>query len=203
MSRAERAIQPEPEDDGIPFGPPDAEPSPRQRYNQISGRFAAQPISLLKSAPYRVLNNSERKMFARIEIEYSDHGGRDNGRLPVTFDQFEEYGIRRQLIAPSRRALVALGIITFDQGHAAAELGERRPNLFGLTHRPVGEAAPTNDWRRIGDDDMAEAERVATEARNTLDDGGRRRRRVGRARSARHTGRGWLSSQCSHVSLSQ
>jgi hypothetical protein len=173
-----RAVQTEPQDDGIPFGPPDVELAPVQRYNQISGRFAAQPITLLKSAPFRVLNNSERKMFARIEIEYSDHGGRDNGKLPITFDQFEEYGIRRQLIAPSRRALVALGLVTFEQGHAAEKDGDRRPNLFGLTHRPVGEAAAVNDWRHIGDD-MAVAERVATTARNTLDDGGSRRRRVG------------------------
>jgi hypothetical protein len=89
MSGAERATQPEPEDDGIPFGAPDVGPAPVQRHNQISGRFAAQPIALLKSAPFRVLNNAERKMFTRIEIEYSDHYGRDNGGLPVTFDQFE------------------------------------------------------------------------------------------------------------------
>jgi hypothetical protein len=178
MSRAARPVLPQPEDDGIPFGAPDVELAPVQRYNQISGRLAAQPITLLKSAAFRVLNNAERKMFTRIEIEYSDHGGRDNGKLPVTFDQFEEYGIRRQLVAPSRRALVALGIITFEQGHAAEAAGERRPNLFGLTHRPVGEAEPANDWRRVSDD-IAEAERVATAARNTLDDGGSRRRRIG------------------------
>ena len=177
MSRAERATHTEPEDDGIPFGPPEVEPAPVRR-NQITGKYAAQPIALLKSAPFRVLNNAERKMFTRIEIEYSDHYGRDNGKLPVTFDQFEEYGIRRQLIARSRRALVALGIVTFEQGHAAKEDGDRSPNLFGLTHRPVGDAEPANDWSRIGDD-MAEAERVASTARNTLDDGGSRRRRSG------------------------
>jgi hypothetical protein len=168
----------QPDLDDVPFGPPDVEVERAPvRRNQITGKYAAQPTALLKSAPFRVLNNAERKMFTRIEIEYSDHYGRDNGKLPVTFDQFEEYGIRRQLIAPSRRALVALGIVTFEQGHAAKEDGDRRPNLFGLTHRPVGDAEPANDWTRIGD--IEEAERVASTARSTLDDGGSRRRRSG------------------------
>ncbi len=165
----------------IPFGPPslpEKEAPAAQRFNQISGKFGAQPIDMLKSTPWRILSNAERMMFSRIEIEYATHGGRDNGRLPVTFDQFVEYGITRKNIAPARRALVALGLITFEHGVAAEKEGERRPNLFGLTYRRVEGAEPTNDWRKIGDD-IAEAERIASEARNSRDDGSPRRRRQG------------------------
>ena len=44
-----------------------------------------------KSAPYRLLNGSELKMLDRIEIELASHAGKDNGSLPVTFDDFIEY----------------------------------------------------------------------------------------------------------------
>ena len=130
-----------------------------------------------KSFGYRVLNNSERMMLDRIEIELASHGGKDNGRLPVTSKQFEDYGIRRALLAASRRALVALGFITFTPGLVAATVDKRRPSLFGLTYRHMGEShEPTHSWRKI--DDLSEAVRVANEARDTLDDRRPRPRRM-------------------------
>src|SRR5208282_1441667 len=50
---------------------------------------------------------------ARLEIEFAHHGGRPalNGKLTVTFDDFEAYGIHRHSIAPALRELEALGFI--------------------------------------------------------------------------------------------
>ena len=162
--------------ESIPFGPPDVETEPRKR-NRIHEQFSPRLVAMQKSDPYRVLNNSERMMLDRIEIEFASHAGKDNGKLPVTFEQFEEYGIRRALIAPSRRALVALGFLTFSAGVAAAGFDKRRPGMFGLTYRHTADAEPSHNWRRITD--LAEAVRVANAARDTLDDGAKRPRRKG------------------------
>ena len=65
-------------------------------------------IEMLESPAYRALNLSEHRVIARIRIELAHHGGRDNGKLPVTFFDFEKFGIRRKSIAPSIRAVAAL-----------------------------------------------------------------------------------------------
>ncbi len=156
-----------------PFG----EVETPQRRRRISEQFSPRPVAMQKSAPYKVLNGSELKMLDRIEIELANHGGNDNGQLPVTSRQFEEYGIRRALLAASRRALVALGFITFAPGLVAATADKRRPSLFGLTYRHMGaDKEPAHSWRKV--DDLDEAVRVANAARDTLDEGRKRPRRL-------------------------
>ncbi len=71
-----------------PCGPADPAPKPR---NRITEAFSWRTVAMQKSAPYRVLNGSELKMLDRIEIELASHAGKDNGSLPVTFDDFVEY----------------------------------------------------------------------------------------------------------------
>jgi hypothetical protein len=44
-------------------------------------------VEMLDSPGYRVLSRSALLVMARIEIE---HGGKDNGRLQVTLEQFKE-----------------------------------------------------------------------------------------------------------------
>ena len=64
---------------------------------------------MIKSPAWSVLSLSARRVLDRIEIEHADHGGYDNGRLPVTYDDFEHYGIHRHSIAAAIRETVALG----------------------------------------------------------------------------------------------
>jgi hypothetical protein len=120
-----RAAQPDLDD--VPFGPPDVEVAPAPvRRNQITGKYAAQPIALLKSAPFRVLNNAERKMFTRIEIEYSDHYGRDNGKLPVTFDHRLNVTCRCARPTPHHQA-----------DGTADHLSNWKPRYVGNNHRQI------------------------------------------------------------------
>jgi hypothetical protein len=63
-----------------------------KRRNSINGQFAARRIEMLESPAYRVLSRSAHMVLARIEIELGHHGGNDNGRLPVTTENFVEYG---------------------------------------------------------------------------------------------------------------
>jgi hypothetical protein len=85
--------------------------SVKRRFSKIEGQFAARPIEMLESPAYRVLSLSARRVLDRLDIEFAHHGGTDNGRLPVTYDDFERYGIDRHAIAPAIREVAALGFV--------------------------------------------------------------------------------------------
>jgi hypothetical protein len=98
----------------------------------------------------------------RIEIELADHGGADNGKLPVTYDDFERYGIHRHAIGPAIREVVALGFVEITEAGRAGNAEWRKPNLFRLTYRPTKYEA-TNEWEKIKT--PGEAEAIAQAAR--------------------------------------
>ena len=62
------------------------------RRTSIGEQFAPHTIAMLRSPAWRALSLSARRILDRIEIELADHGGTDNGKLPVTYDDFEQYG---------------------------------------------------------------------------------------------------------------
>jgi hypothetical protein len=132
------------------------------RRNSIGGPFAPRLIELLKSPAYRALTLSAHRLLARIEIELHQHGGEDNGKLPVTYDQFVEYGIHRHAIAPAIRLCEVLGLIEVTQRGRAGNWHE--PNYYRLTYCPVGRARPTHEWRRVRT--MEEAKAIGRTTQN-------------------------------------
>jgi hypothetical protein len=52
---------------------------------------------MLESPAYRVLIVAAHRVISRIEVELGHHRGNDNGKLPVTYDDFIEYGVARIL----------------------------------------------------------------------------------------------------------
>ena len=126
------------------------------RRTKIHGQFAPRTIEMLESPAFRVLSLSARRVLDRVEIEFAHHGGQDNGKLPVTFDDFARYGINRQQIAPAIRECEALGFLQVTERGRAGNAEFRTPNLFRLTYRHTGGAAETNEWRRIETSDGAE-----------------------------------------------
>jgi hypothetical protein len=115
-------------------------------------QFVMHPIEMLESFAYRALSVSGHRVLARIEIEHGHHGGKENGRLPVTFDDFEEYGISPKSVAPALREIQALGFanITLRGRPSKSDFG-RNPNHFSLTYLPGPApkfAAPTNEWKQ-------------------------------------------------------
>jgi hypothetical protein len=121
----------------------------RRRRTHIDGQFAAREIKMLESAPFRELSLSARRVLDRLEIELAHHGGMDNGRLPVTYDDFQQYGIDRHAIGPALRELVALGFVEVTEHGRAGNAEWRKPNLFRITYKPTREADPTHDWKLI------------------------------------------------------
>jgi hypothetical protein len=100
----------------------------------------------------------------RIEIEMAGHGGTDNGKLPVTYDDFERYGIHRHAIGPAISETVALGFLEITEPGRAGNAEWRKPNLFRLTYRQT-KYEPTNEWEKIKT--IEEAQAVAQAARAT------------------------------------
>jgi hypothetical protein len=143
------------------------------RRNRLSEQFAPRAIRMLESPAYRALSIHGHRILSRIEIELAHHGGRDNGKLPVTFDQFVEYGVRRHSVGPGIRELEALGFIEITEQGRAGNAEWRRPNKFRLTHSYVERAAPTDEWARIKTDE--EAAMIAKAARRKRSNSGRRR----------------------------
>jgi hypothetical protein len=141
-----------------------------KRRNRISGQFAARLIEMLESPAYRALSASGHKIISRIEIELAHHGGNDNGRLPVTTNDFVEYGMHRTSVAPAIREAEALGFIRLTERGRGGNAEYGRPNLFFLTFaqsRDSGKHPPTHDWRCLKT--LDEAEEAAQSARNNKD----------------------------------
>lgn len=132
----------------------------RRRTNRrtaIGGQFAPHLIDMLRSPAWRSLSLSARRILDRIEIEMADHGGTDNGKLPVTYDDFGRYGIHRHAVGPAIREAVALGLLEVTEPGRAGNSEWRKPNLFRLTYRNTDHGGPTNEWARIETDEQAQS----------------------------------------------
>ena len=135
--------------------------------NKIVGQFSARLVEMLESPAFRVLSPSGHRILARLEIELGHHGGQDNGKLPVTFDDFVDYGIHRHSVALAIRECEALGFIEITQRGRAGNADFRCPNLFRITYVAAAGPPPTHDWRKI--ETIDEAEMRARNARNPGD----------------------------------
>ena len=155
------------------------------RKNRIAGQFAPRTIAMLESPAFQVLSLAGHRVLARIEIELAHHGGNDNGRLPVTFDHFAEYGMDRHAIAPALREVCALGFIEITEQGRAGNAEWRRPNKFRLTYRHTGRAA----WGKVG----TSRRRLGTLATRT---GASRRNRTVSLASSRHWNFFYCASAC-------
>ena len=134
------------------------------RRNKFDEPFAGRVIRMLESPAYRVLSLSAHRVLARIEIELKHHGGKDNGKLPITYEQFVEYGIHRHAIAPAIRECEMLGFLEAERGKAGNR-EYRAPSTYRLTYQAVGRARPTHDWQRT--QTLKDAKAMARAARKT------------------------------------
>jgi hypothetical protein len=131
--------------------------------DEANPAFIMTRLVMLDSDAYWALKPIERTVLAVIEIEHMRHGGVENGRLIVTRRQFEKRGIPKDAIAPSIRALAALGFIELDRG--AAGIGDlAQAHRFRLTYV---QPHPTDEWSKFHDPVMARA--VAETARQAVD----------------------------------
>jgi hypothetical protein len=141
-----------------------------KRRNSINDQWSARRREMLESPAYRVLSQSAHRAISRIELELCYHGGNDNGQLPVTFENFVDYGIDRASISPALREGEALGFFRITARGRGGNREYRRPNKFHLTFA-VGRGSrakpPTDEWRKIKT--IEEAKALAHAARAAKD----------------------------------
>jgi hypothetical protein len=140
------------------------------RKSNLSSQWSARPLELMESPAYRVLSRAAHLAMSRIEIEQRHHGGRDDGRLPVTFQDFVDYGIHHSSVTPALRELQAVGIIRVTQRGRAGNAEHRSPNLFFLTfanERDGTKSPPPHDWRKV--ETIEQAEQLVRAARVAKD----------------------------------
>jgi hypothetical protein len=135
----------------------------RRRRTEIAGQWTAHRIDMLRSPAWRALTLSARRILDRIEIEHASHGGAENGRLPVTYEQFHQYGIHRHAIGPAIREVVALGFVEITEAGRAGNAEFRCPNYFRLTYLNT-KTGPTNEWEKITEKDAEAIARAARKA---------------------------------------
>jgi len=112
------------------------------------GGFVPHTRDLIESPAMRVLSGAGLKVLQRIELEHLRHGGRDNGRLVVPYEDFIAYGIRHfRTVSRGLREAEALGLIEIRRGRGGH--GHARPNLYRLTYLPAGNIGPTDEWRKF------------------------------------------------------
>jgi DNA-binding transcriptional regulator YhcF (GntR family) len=138
--------------------------------NIVASQFGSRPLELMESPALRVLSRAAHLALLRIEIELRKHGGRDNGKLPVTKQNFVEFGIHPNAVAAALRELEALGLIRITQRGRGGNAEHRQPNKFLLNF--MCGAIDTRDeitdaWKMITT--MEEAEQIACTARAAKD----------------------------------
>jgi hypothetical protein len=131
------------------------------KMRKIGGQYVHHLADLVRSPAWRILSLSARRLLDRIEDECLRHGGKDNGKLPVTFDDFVRWGIHRHAIAPAIRECTALGVLIVTRRGMAGNAEFRSPNLFLLPYLEPDTAG--QEWRRIAT--VEEAEAIARTAR--------------------------------------
>jgi hypothetical protein len=131
--------------------------SPRR--NLTSEQFISHTREMRESAAWRALPNNARRVVERLELEHMHHGGRENGRLPCTYGDFEKAGIRRKSIALAIRQAEALGFLEVVKRGYIASTGFRAPSTYRLTHVHNADkrkhGLPTHEWRMIKDQEGA------------------------------------------------
>ncbi len=115
-----------------------------KRPTKIAGQFISRPRQLVDNPVMNVLSRAAFLVLNRIESEHMAHGGAENGKLPVTYEDFERCGVYADGIAPALRELEALGLIeTTRKGYGgAAEV--RMPSLYRLTYVAAWDARRTD-----------------------------------------------------------
>jgi DNA-binding PadR family transcriptional regulator len=139
-----------------------------KRRTQIAGAFVARPRQLIDSPVMAAMSQAAFRALNRIESEHLAQGGAENGRLIITFSDFEWAGLHPNMIAPALRELEALGLIeTTRKGYGGAA-AMRAPSTYRLTYVAAWNArrsdgTGTHDYLKFGSE--ADAETAAKAAR--------------------------------------
>jgi hypothetical protein len=109
---------------------------------------------MLESEAWRALPGNAMKVVLRIALEHLKHGAVENGKLPVTYKDFVQWGVRKNSVREAQLVAIHLGFIDRTSIGEVPWHGDlRSPSTFGLTWLPRYDGAPaSNRWTSIETD---------------------------------------------------
>jgi hypothetical protein len=118
--------------------------------HECEAPFAQLPLSLVGGVVLSALSITARRVLDRLIAEHLKHGGRENGRLHVSYRQLAQWTRANDgNIPPALAELVDLGLLVITHGERVAGSSKVAPNVYRLTFFPDHEdAASTDEWRR-------------------------------------------------------
>ncbi|GJE44631.1 hypothetical protein [Methylobacterium soli] len=121
--------------------------------------FAWITLPMLRSPAWRAMSRNARLVVERVMVEHMSHGGNKNGALPVTYNNFEEYGIRRNSVKKAIDEAIELGFIAIsEKGTRAWGEYAGHATTFRLAWLPtIHGDMPESKWSRFADLASAEA----------------------------------------------
>lgn len=112
--------------------------------------------SMLESPAWQALSINARRFLDFLEIEHMAHGGAENGRLRATYDQLVRFGLTRELISAAIDETEALGFVRRTRPRQMRVAMTYRLTWFGAISREGFAQEPTNEWRHLSAEAVAE-----------------------------------------------
>jgi hypothetical protein len=137
----------------------------RERNKIPSGEpFIWLTLEMLQSPAWRALPPAAKGVIERVIVEHLEHAGKDNGRLPVTYVDFEAHGVPRRAIKFGIEVAVALGFIDVAEKGCSGAGDTRRAARYALTWVDRHDGAPrSNRWKSIGEEAKGIMKRISSE----------------------------------------
>jgi hypothetical protein len=139
--------------------------------------------TVINSFAWRALSESARKVIYRVILEWMAHAGKLSTDIPVTKEDFIEYGLHHNAIAPAQREACALGLLLLSTRGRAGNAEFRAPHKWALPFLKERGKYLGTDWQRY--ESLDEAKAAASKARAFKDTNavtmGKRRAQINRS----------------------
>lgn len=121
----------------------------QKRPGWVGEAFIRHRVAMIESDAYQDLRLASRKALDRLEVELGRHGGKGNGKLIVTYENFESFGIRDKSVAPAIRQLEGHGLVVVTKRGRGGNADFGKASQYRLTYLPDDDGMPpTDEWRR-------------------------------------------------------
>ncbi len=137
------------------------------------GSWAYLTRELIASPAWRARSIHCVRLLDFLILEHLAHGARENGQIKATYGQLEKSGIGRRFIAGAIEEAEALRLIKVERGGRCAQALDHMSiytlTFYGTKSRDNHHeyyVTSSNDWRRVGYDDVKRIKENLRKARN-------------------------------------
>ncbi len=104
--------------------------------SSINGPFVPLRKELIESDALGCLGLAARRCLDRLLSEHMAQGGRENGKLKATYDDFAAFGVRRASIPAALRELEGAGLVVIEVRGRGGNREYRKASVYRITSFP-------------------------------------------------------------------